>query len=102
MGLMSAEDLAPLDKITATLADVTITQNVATQMCSTSIKAQRGVVVQSHPSNTVAIRVGGSDVDNTHGVILPVGACCFVEVADASAVYTFSTSASQVACGMVL
>jgi hypothetical protein len=98
----SAEQIAPLAAITGTLADVSITQNVATPMSATATRAQRGVVVQSSPNNTAVMRVGAADVDATHGVVIPVGGCAFVEVYDAAKIYVFSAGAGQVACGMVL
>jgi hypothetical protein len=102
MGLADAEQFAPLAAITATLADVTITQNVATAMSAAQSRADRGVVVQAAPGNTATIRVGGSDADNTHGVLLVPGGCVFIGVHDAAAIYCWSSAAGQKAGGLVL
>lgn len=80
--------------MTATPVDVTTGNIGGAMLLAAANAARRRLVVLADSANTVAIRVGGSDVDATHGVPLAAGQS--VEITGTAAVYCWDNALGQV------
>jgi hypothetical protein len=88
--------------IKSTLAETTLTVNTVTPASAASIAVGKGVLLQAHPDNTGRIRVGGTNVDATHGVILVPGAVLFLACDDVSDLSLWTSDANQRFNGVVI
>lgn len=80
--------------LSGTPVDVTTTNTAAARLLVAANTARKRLVVLADSANTSAIRVGGSDVDGTHGVPLQAGQS--VEILSTDGVYCFDNVAGQV------
>lgn len=101
MGNATQETLLEVrDGLIAPETPVTIKSNgVATTVANTKVQLSvtatdlaGGIAVQADPGNAANMRVGGTDIDATHGYILaPGGAMGWDRVRDARTLYLYST-----------
>jgi hypothetical protein len=88
--------------IKSTFPETTLATNTVTPASATPLAVGRGVLLQAHPDNTGRIRVGGPNVDATHGLVLGAGTVLFLACDDVSDLSLWTSDANQRFNGIVI